>query len=562
MRYPFLDVEKKNSGEILRGIREEFLDSDDERIEDIVLFLIVLCGVISKEELVELGITYRYAERVLSRLYKYEFITKLSLRTSGFKNNSTCYILYTLTKRGYDRVKQSSYGDKVFNNYRRKKETPILMHDYMNGYNLIGCIKGLSSLDIEWISERSYGGYRRNNKTLTCDSEVMLRNNFIIHFEEDLDSESYKKVLNKLLRYHEYHSVSSGDYPILSANSTMDAIVYSYYEVYHLDSIAYSTRKLRTLIDYLKENHVQENLYIYDYLKESGENMPNTAKSTLIALLKESTVETMSEKAPDPEQKYRQLRIADVLGMNYKSPCSNPFYRNSFRKAQYSKYLEKRRKLFNVFSYYLDTDYREIKYELMLGCPIYVVPTLLLSRYIRFIAEFPTYTEKLSQCLSSYFGEIDKNSYSPVREIMENEVYLRNGYDTECGTVCFEFPLIDLSAIGRISAFFQNKSKIEQPTHLIIIVDSVREAYEYSKEIRDFDRHRSLTRAGRGACCYSVKDRLTSDLFYLRRTDLEKGNAGKLFFVSGYMDGKMPDGTLVVFKENEYFNLLPEIEKS
>jgi len=123
---------------------------------------------------------------------------------------------------------------------------------------------------------------------------------------------------------------------------------------------------------------------------------------------------------------------------------------------------------------------------------------------------------------------------------------------------CFKFPLIDLSAAGRINTFFQNESKITHPTHLIIIIDSVSEAFKYSKTIRDFDRHRSLSRTERGICLYSAMDRLTSDLFYLKRSDLEEGKEESLFFVSGYMEGHDKEENIVVFKENELFSLLPE----
>ncbi len=558
MRYPFLDADVKNYEEILKGIREELLESDNERIEDIILVLTVLCGVTSREEFVELGITYPYAELVLSKLYKEEFISKLSPSSAGSKRNSAIFVLYTFTKRGYERAKHTSYGNKVFNEYRKKKENPVLMHDYMNGYNLIGCIKGLSNLHINWIRERSYGGYRRDNKTLACDSEVMLRDHFTIHFEEDLGSEDADKVLDKLLRYREYHSVSSGEYPILSAASTKDAIVYSIYKIEHLESEAYSPTKVRAFISYLRENAVPQDRFAYDYLKEAGETLPETVKSTLVALLEESADEPIRQKDAEAEKNYRQLRISDILDMDYKWACMNPFYRNSFRRKQYHNFLEKRAKLINTFTHYKDTAYREIHRELMRGCPVYLVPTLLLPRYIRFIAEFSTYVDKIAQCLFAYFGKMDKNSYSPIREIMEDEVYLRNGFDTESGTVCFEFPLIDLSAAGRINAFFQNESKITHPTHLVIIIDSVSEAFKYSKEIRDFDRHRSLSRTERGICLYSAMDRLTSDLFYLKRMDLEEGNVEKLFFVSGYMEGHDKEGNVVVFKENELFSLLPE----
>lgn len=572
MHYLFLDDYLSNIDDFKNVIGNKvyrFLKED--KTENVIMSIVVLCGYISREEITLLGYSYLYVGKIIDRLIKKGYVELLPITASGKYRVSSSGSLYTFTKKGYDYVLSLKSRARVHNDYRKKGVNSKNLHDYLVGYNLIESLVGLSNTDIEWQRECVYGNYRRDKKTLACDGEVVLSDGRTLHFEEDLGNEINTTVLDKLFYYRKYSS--SNGKPLLSASNPENILVFSYCNPLYLTGAAFSQRKVNKLADYLKD--VDGGISVYSYFQENKETLPKEIRETMAGLLEESCEEKRRnyeikngkriiidlDPVKEEKRRYGKLKVSDVLEMRAVYAGDNPFYVNAYRKDQFKTFLTKRLNLMNLLFHHEDGRYNDLLPEFMRGCPIYMAPTCLMHRYVRFIGEFLTYRENLQKCLGTYFGNLNFGQYQvrgPVGQMDDGEqFFLRNILPSSFGNVCIEYPLIDLTAAERIKVFHHNEKNTAFPVHLIVIVDSNKEAFELSEQILDFDRNRKVS-PYYGNYLYSNANRESSDIFYLRRSDLESGNENSLFFIAGQIDERDERGKIIkIYEENRYCRLLP-----
>lgn len=507
---------------------------------DTLLLLIVLVEFVSKEEIVNYwGISYAYCEKLFLQLRKEEFIKSIPLKGQLNKHISRTDTLYTYTKKGYDFATQViDGGDKKINPYKPKKETVKHLHDYINGMNFFGCLIGLQGEDFGWLLEKVYGDYRKNNNTFAEDSEILL-GNIRIHIEQDLGTESNYKLLNKLFEYQRF---PNRDHPILSSDE--DVVLISFYKPLYMKEPAYQQVQVSNLAKEISDMDINCKLEAAVRDKNISKNMLETLRS----LYKES------DKISGD---YGNLKVADMQKMNVKYCAENPFYQNAFNKKQYESFIKKRANLFQ-YLWVLD-EYKDIRRDIYKGVPIYIAPTVLLERYIRYISRFSSYYDNLSKCLTSYFGELNFKYYSPRGQIEKNMV-LRNQFSSKCGKIYVEYPTIDLGALMRIRYFLQQSSTLSSVNHLIILVDQPSEALKIAKWIKDFNRMWQQIDGFdvNGTYAGIYRDRSLNDIYYLKREDLEAGRPERLFYANGYQEVENNDGKMVGIGENEICYLYSE----
>lgn len=575
MIYDFIDEKKyDNHANNIQEICTQFLDCDSLTQSNFILILIVLLNYASCEELTRFGLSYRLVYKYLQKLTKSGLIQKIPIELSANHRVSFTDDLFTFTKNGYDMVNDVLCGNKVLNAYPHKKSFENIhnLHSYLVGMNLVEALIGLNNKHFNWIREEHLHG----KKSFVCDCRI-ASNKFNIYFEEDLGNEKNEILLNKLLQYQKYPPIPSEIYqpsdcnpiPILSSKNTTTAIVFSYYQP-RTHNNAVGQGKINELVDSLDmqadstsvvnispELLAPKNKNTLEMIKDE---FINPKKNKLLQQRCKGVIPEYTWKNANNE-KLNALKVFDLRDMRKKYSGENPFLQNSFRKKQYISFSAKRENLFETFtkmSYY--TDYHDIYNEIYCGYPIYIVPTCLLSRYIRYIAEFKSYFPNLSRCLEPYFGKIDYASFKSngrVIDTKEVKAYLRNIISTPCCNVCIEFPTIDFPSKWRIKTFYEHIQHAVRPTQLIVLVDYIQEAFNISYDIKDFEQFSKLRKTEKDTYCYDSAMQV-SNIFYLKRSDLEAGRPNSLFFVSGLViEGYDKNGNPKFLEENHYCKLIP-----
>ena len=515
------------------------LDGSFSRKKCILLF-VVLCGYISKEEIVTFtGMSYPYCKKMIEHLLRDELIEAIPLRLSSARYVSRTDTLYTFTKKGYDQLKSWGAGANVYNTYRKKKVNPKNVHDYINGMNLFACLIAMKGKRIGWFREHVYGHYMRNNETLAVDSEITI-GKFTLHIEQDIGNEMKSIVLDKIFSYQEYPSRSE---PILSSDN--HALLFSYYDPNYLIQSAFHQTSINTLASMVSDKN--PGAYLEDVF--AGAELSEELLKTLNSLYKEAGRKKGGKCV---------LRVSDLIEMSGFS-VNNPFYQNAVKKHQYRKFEAKRKELFAPLC--TMDEYKDIRYDLFQGFPIYIAPTLLLERYIRFMCDFLSYSENLTSCLAPYYGELSFGNYSP-RGFLWDGVVLRNSFSSKSGAMFVEFPTIELGALMRIRQFLDKSNEISSVNHLIVVVDSMSEAMEIAKWVKDFTRRRQqgLVNLDGGDREYTFlySNKNYNDIYYLRRSDLEDGKPERLFSVTGYNEYLDDNGNMVGTGEMKIFYLVSE----
>ena len=512
-----------------------------ENREHNLLLLIVLCGFVSKEEIVTFtGMSYRFCEKLISGLLRDGYVESIPLKLSKSRYVSRAGALYTFTKKGYEIAKGFRGGHKIINDYRKKKANPKNVHDYANGMNLFASIIGLNGIPFDWIRERVYGKYMRGSKgALAVDGEISLLG-FTLHIEQDIANESNPVLLDKLFYYQKYPERGKA---MLSSDE--HALLISYYVPNTLESAAFHPKNLTALARMVQDQNTDMPMEDAFYGIELPSELSNTLKE-------------LTRMAGGKKKEKCGLKVSDLLAMSGRFTSENPFYQNVYKQYQYRKFTAKREELGAMLSSM--PDYESIRLDIYKGAPIYIAPTLLLERYIRLICDFKSYFEKLSACLSSYFGTLSFQEYSP-RGAIDQRLTLRNHFSSECGAIYVEYPTIDLGAMMRIRRFMERSEELPSVNHLILLVDYASEALEIAKRIKDFKRKRQqvngfmyndTTYAG----IYEKKDK--NDLYFLKRSDLEAGHADRLFYAYGYREVEDDNGNFVGIGKNEICYLLSD----
>ena len=570
MLYTFIDEKQfDNRADYLRDISAQFLDRDYLSQQNFVLVLIVLLNYSSCEEFVNLGFSYRLISKYIRILKKNGYIEKLPIELKSNHRVSCTDDLFTFTKQGYDSVKYSLCGDKVLNAYSYKKtfEDIHSLHTYLLGMNLVESLLGLNNKRFNWEREVCLSDKKRTKYSFVSDCKISF-SDFEVYFEEDLGNEKNEIVLNKLLGYYSNKGSLSDSYPILSAKNNKTAIVFSYYQPRKQGWKAISQGKINDLVDALWNIEDNTSILKIDPAKLSLDNQ-RTLKAIIAEFLdpknnmyipqtERFTVPTNTWKN-DCQKRYNELTVSNLREMKNKYSVENPFFLETFRKKQYLSFIAKRENLHELFMKERFGRYKNIYDEVRAGYPIYLVPTSLLSRYIRFVSEFSSYYNNISRCLESYFGKPDYSSYksSDVVGQVDNGMFcLRNTISTGNCILCIEYPTIDFMAIERIHLFYYYIHNTTKPTQLIIIVDFYQEAYRISCEIKDYWQFSKLRKISKNTYCYDISMK-TSNIFFITRKDLEEGRSNSLFFVSGRVETTDSDGKPTVLEENRYCKLVP-----
>lgn len=535
MIYDFIDEKQfDNRPEYIQDICLQFLERDYLSQKNFVLILMVLLNYSSCEEFVNLGFSYRLISKYIRMLKNSGFIEKVPVELKSNHRVSCTDDLYTFTKLGYDSVRYSLCGDKVFNAYSSKKtfEDIHSLHTYLLGMNLVESLIGLKNKRFNWAREVCLSDKKRTKYSFVCDCKISF-SDFEVYFEEDLGNEKNETLLNKLLGYRSNKSTPYDNTPILSSNNHNVAIVFSYYQPRRQGCRAIGQGKINKLIDMLRNAEDDEHVCSLDRSQLSIE-CQNTLKQIEEEFLNHKnnkyTTQRGNMNIPDKTwidnclKKYNELTISDLRAMKSKYSAENPFLQEVFRKNQYISFVTKRENLYELFRKKQFKDkFEEIYTEVRLGCPVYLVPTCLLSRYIRFIADFPSYFNNFSSCFESYFGKLDYTSFKPCDTVgTEGEKYfcMRNIISAGCCDICIEFPSIDFLAMERIRLFYTFIRRTTKPTQLIIIVDFYQEAYNISCKIKDFWRFSELRKTAKNTYCYD-NSMNTSNIFFITREDLE-----------------------------------------
>ncbi len=531
---------KINNADLSKKMFENYLPSffssdQPQSKENYILLLTVLCGFVSKEEIVSFtGMPYTYCEKIIKSLLRKKYVETIRITLAKHNYVSRTNTLYTFTKKGYDYAKGLDEGKKIINPYRKKTENSKNIHDYLSGMNLFACLIGLNGCEFGWVRERVYGNYRRDKKTLATDCEILLAH-FTLHIEEDIGNEQNDVILDKLFSYQKY---PNHEHSILSSDE--DALLISYYKPAFLENAAYHQKGINALADMVKNLNPSIPL-------------ENAFQGILLTPVQKKTLESLYCEAGRRKNGKSVLTVSDLLEMSGRFSSENPFYQNACRKDQYEKCRKKKRNLFRCL---YEAKYQPILDDIFKGSAIYIAPTLLLDRYIHYICQFPSLTENLSFVLSSYFGAL--RGYAP-RGYLGNNTYLRNSFCSDAGYVYIEFPTIDLGALFRIHRFLQQSRNLSGHHHLILLIDHREEAFEIAKWIGDFDRamDQSLV-PGQEKLTYLFINKDRRDIYYLLRADLEGGLLERLFSVTGYKEFKNDEGEMVGVGKFEIFSLISE----
>ena len=507
--------------------------------DDYVLILIVLCGYVSKEELVLFtGMSHGYCEQIIHRLIKKSLVESIPLKIAKKRYVSRACTLYTFTKKGYDAAKSCRGGQKIINDYRKKKANPKNAHDYVNGMNLLSSLIGLKNLDFTWIRERVYGNYMRGkNEALAVDCEIILHG-FTLHIEEDINNEMDNILLDKLLDYQKYPTRADS-----MLRSAKHAVLFSYYVPEEMEFLC--QRYITSLAKMVED-------------KEDGLLLEDAFRDTCLSPELSETLNSLYDEAGRKKNGQSILKVGDLKEMSGRFLSENPFYQNAFKKDQYRQFIVKRERLSKLI--YTMEEYVSVRDCIYEGAPVYICPTLLFERYVRLICDFKSYAENLESCLGAYFGKLSFREYSPMGNV-ENSLILRNRFSSsEGGAVYVEYPTIDMGALLRIRRFMERSDDLSPAHHLIILVDRASEALKIAKQIKDFDRMwqqiDGFESNGKYAGIY--RNRSLNDIYYLKREDLEEGRTERLFYASGYREEIDNDGNVVEIGENEICYLYSE----
>ena len=504
----------------------------EETFEHILLLLCVLCGFLSKEEMVWFtSRSYVYIEKCFRSLVKKGYLEPVLPNPPQKRILAKTGRLYTFTKNGYQLITQLFGQENILNAYQKKAASPLNVHDYLCGRTFLSCIQGLYGEPFSYLREHVYGLHRRGIKTLAVDAELFFPA-FTLHIEQDTGSESNAYLLSKLFLYQKYPLAA----PIFPSKD--HAILISYARPVLSSSPAFYRRRVHTLTKMLEKQ--QDETLLKDAFFATF--LPKELEETLTAILEKESLE-------------KPFTVSDLRKMDTRYAQENPLYQKAYQDRQYQFFLEKRKALH--FALFSTPEYALIRQGFLKGGTVFLAPTYQVEGYIRYICLFPSYFENFSECLASYFGTLSTLRHETWRDL-GNGLTLLHHIPSECGELYFEYPTIDLSAPFRIREFVQISATLSGSHHIIVIVDNEKEALYLAKWTKDFYRRgeQALLPGGDVLTALFVNP-TRNDVYYLTKADLEQKRTERLFFASGYREYPNNDGVIAI-GENRIFRLISE----
>jgi len=423
-----------DSGDCTSLIRERFQEegatffNDRATAVNSILFFAYMCQYITYEELCLFLGDYFSTPRVrqtISGLVENKLLRKEVFRPiDGLSRNGYC-----LTRAGIDYLLPLLPPHLSRNIKVRRSGSIVPLHDYYTGINLLHFFA--SGYSFTWNKEVVYHNRLRPDAVLYMKGNHLPSN---IYIEEDMGTEDKGTLLDKLSLYE-------------SLELTSDSMV-----IYSMGSRRTSpssnsglTKKFLTeLLSFMEKYRVRSVFRFYEFLLVEKYKGRQITSADFLSRLEEFLVWTGVCRAVGcPESEMRTTNVFRIalndLTTDEIRECldgfsvpNNPLVQQYMNKGAAVSSFQKYVGLLSVVFYYINAaSWNELPYlsTLLLGYPVYVLPTMLLSNYFKDIFSLGE-REDLFSSLLSYYPMLTRDMYIASTELM----YL----DTNYPAVCFK----------------------------------------------------------------------------------------------------------------------------
>lgn len=480
-RYLYLNDIWEDEPDIRELVRAAFLVDVSSYAEAIAL-LAALSGYISYEEIYSVfgRLPSIFYKKVLPKLTKEE----LAIHMRFDKPDGSCVSCFRLTRKGYNRIK-GEYGRSVFLPKALPPSDTVNMHTYASGYNLYQLIR--LKMPFTWVKEAPYDNPLKEG--LTWRSELGFRTDCnaifrtadngirIMHIEEDRFRENISVLYDKLFNYH---SKGCFDDP--------------------REVTVFSIRAAGVAIPSVSK-HESDYLYSSKYLKELVRCMEVYGAEDARLLVGRSEifarqgylcglVNRISSDPEDPVPISLLRALVSDLGSGA-GICS--LQQQDFN----AKHKEASNLILSGLAMPMIRLFRDKKPDtlcllIIQGRTLGVIPTSLISSRIPYLmlSDFPDKRDLLVKMLVPYFGEVsfDGELANPLYiGNYKNRLTMRNAFRHRDGTVCVEFPMMDMASWIRCYLFTKYIRDFSDSSIQIVCVFDTKEDAESFFSMCDYD---------------------------------------------------------------------------
>ena len=386
------------------------------------------------------------------------------------------------------------------------KEDKVRAHTYCTGMNLFQML--FLEIPLEWERERTYpeGFQKGTYRDLQIDGTCRLypgdqNKGRVLYFEQDMSTENYPELLEKLFFYEQYHLMDDPD----------SLIVFSFYDAKkgfisqnHTLVTPYSVKRAKALYAFMAENNCKDVDHALKVGFEDGE---------YVRVLKDMVKRADQYGVDETARAYvKETPVTKEFVEHFLKTLTKKVNPYEERELNTIHVELTKKKITGLATRVMEKTYHNIRYmePIRRGMQVLGLPTTLVSNRIPYamLSWSKEKQEELISALLPYFGKL--NFVSERTKLLEiaygrdvtTKISLRNVFSYMLpvqGLVCVEMPFMDIGAWVRVKMLVEGYRE-KTPVSVVCVFEDSEQAKSFFGAIPHEHDHMGIPLDVHGVC--------------------------------------------------------------